>query len=255
MCFNLFAQEVKPCLFIGVYDNEKKGICSDKTWIHEEINDIAEYEKSRLQFKEAHKNDESFSTSTVFVSDKESVIVYQFKKNISGFDCKPNIIGFIKGTTIEDCKEQLAAQVTKNFNYYVTQPTIIYTRQGNGGTQKQTLTEDLGGVTAKFNLVSKSNGGDFVVAQFTNTTSDKRAILSIKTIDGKVLPSEYIKPGETLSKKYEAKSLDIQLIYDGNVESKSPSLIDAAKTVVRKLLEIDNGKLITKPSASVGVRG
>jgi hypothetical protein len=83
--FNVFAQEViKPCLFIGIYDKEKKGICSDKTWIHEEILDRTEYEQKRLEFKEAHKLDESFSTSTIFVSEKQCVIVYEYIKKYQG---------------------------------------------------------------------------------------------------------------------------------------------------------------------------
>jgi hypothetical protein len=130
-CLNTFAQSTNPCLFIGIYDSEKKFICSNKTWIREEIENRAEFEQKRLQFKEAHKNDESFSTTTEFVSDKQCVIVYEYKKKISGWDCNPIAIGIIKGATIESCKEQLAAMIAKNPNHFVTQPHIVFSKEAS----------------------------------------------------------------------------------------------------------------------------
>lgn len=128
---NILAEEAKPCLFIGIYNSDKKFICSNKTWIREEIKDRAEFEQKRLQFKEAHKNDESFSTSTEFVSDKQCVIVYEYKFRISSFDCNPIAIGIIKGATIEICKEQLATKIAKNPNHFLTQPHIVFSKEAS----------------------------------------------------------------------------------------------------------------------------
>ena len=88
MCLINFAQEVKPCLFIGRYDKEKKGIvCSDRDWAHEGVMDYKEYEQIRKQFKEEHKTDNS---DPVFISEKESVIVYESKKDSWFQMLKPN---------------------------------------------------------------------------------------------------------------------------------------------------------------------
>lgn len=51
MCLNIFAQEVKPCLFIGRYDKIKRGIiCSDRAYVQKGVNDIVEYEQIKSNF-------------------------------------------------------------------------------------------------------------------------------------------------------------------------------------------------------------
>ena len=145
---NIFAQETKPCLFIGIYDKEKKGICSDKTWIHEGVIDLAEYKQRELQFREEHKNDESFSTSRKFVSAKQCVIVYEYQRKVSGWNCSPTIVSYQTGTSIENCKQQLNERVTKFPKDYTTQPTIIYTWCGKGVEDTPGEEQSGGGTTA-----------------------------------------------------------------------------------------------------------
>lgn len=237
---NILAQESKPCLFIGRYDKVKKGICSDRTWVHEEIKDMQEFELRKKQFREEHKTD---NPATEFVSSKQCVIVYEFQKKISGWDCNPSVHSLRIGTSIESCEKELAAYVVKYPNEFKTQPNIIFTWQGKGETQKQTITEDFDGVTGKFRLLTNQKGDKIVLAQFSNTTSDKRAILYIKTAEGKILDNEYILPGGTLTKKYDSNSLEINIIYDGYIESKKPSLVDDVKEIIRKTIIIENGNL------------
>ena len=260
---NIFAQESKPCLFIGRYDKDKT-YCSDKGWVHEEVKDKQEYELKRTEFREKHKADVGMTYPTDFFSEKECVIVYEYQRRNGSFNCDQTFVNLIRGNSVESCKDQLAKQIIKNGkDYYLSQPNIIYTWQGKGETQKQSIIEDFDGVTGKFSLLTNQKGDKKVLAQFSNTTSDKRAILYIKTAEGKILDNEYILPGGTLTKTYDSKSLEINLIYDGSIESKKPSLVDDVKEIIRKTIIIENGNLkvgtrdkkFMKISTSAGPRG
>jgi hypothetical protein len=196
-------------------------------------------------------------------------------KKISGFDCKPIAINYITGATIESCKEQLAAIIAKNSNHYVTQPKIIFTQQGKGETQKQnvpnqttnakseekgvtekqTITEDFGGVDGKFYLAEKPNGGSFVVTQLSNKTTDKLAKVLLKHEDGKI-ETEYLNPGAVFTKKYNTQKLEIQVIY---LDSKNPGpdldIIEFVKDQVRNQITNENGRLKSFKMIAIGVRG
>ena len=253
MCLNIFAQEVKPCLFIGRYDKIKRGIiCSDRAYVQKGVNDIVEYEQIKKQFREEHKMD---NPSTDFVSSKQCVIVYEFQQKISGWDCNPLAYNLKTGLTIESCEKELVAYVAKYPKEFKTQPKIIFTWQGKGETQKQTITEDFGGVAGKFYLVDKPNEGALVVAQLSNKTTDKLATILLQTADGKMIV-EYLNPGETLTKKYDTKKLEIQVIYQ---DSKTPkpelNVIKFVKDQARKQVTNENGKLKSTKIGSIGVRG
>lgn len=122
-------------------------------------------------------------------------------------------------------------------------------------TQKQTITEEFGGVTGTFILIDKPQSGDFVVAKFVNNTNDKLASVLIK-LDGGNLIIEDIEPQMSLTKKYDAKTLDIQVLYqDAKEPKKSIDIIDFVKNEVRIQLIKEYGKLKTAPKGFTGVRG
>jgi len=73
----VFAQETAPCLFIGTYEKNKRGICGDYELVHEEIRDYAEYNLKRIQFQEEHKTQSLYAH---FIDKNESVIAYQYEK-------------------------------------------------------------------------------------------------------------------------------------------------------------------------------
>ena len=250
---SIIAQDAKPNMFIGRYDKVKKGVCSDRGFVQEQILDYTEYEQRRKMFFEEHKTD---NPAAEFVSNKECVIVYEYKKRIAGWNCSPTIIGFKKGPTIENCKEQLASQQAKYPNDFTTSPNYVFTWSGAGDMQKQIITEDFGGMVAKFTLIDKPTGDDFVVAQLSNKTN-KTAIVLYRMLDGKVI-TEYLKPGVTLTKKYDSKSMDIQVLYqDVNRPEPAASWVDFAKDQVRKRLTLENGsmKIGTWDPACMCVRG
>lgn len=250
-CLTIFSQEVKPCLFIGTYEINKKGICGDYELVHEQVMDYADYVIKRIQFNEEHKTQ---SPNTKFIDKDESVIAYQYEKKISGWGCNSNVISTKIGKSIEDCNQQLADQLAKYPKDFTTQPNIIFTWQGkiNGTAQ---YTKDFGGLNGKFisgNTATKT----IIVAQLTNSTIDKTAYVLLKT-DNNLETVEYINPGATLTKSYETKNLEIKVIY---LDSKKPKptldIINSIKDFVRERVTNENGKLKSKQIlAGVGVRG
>lgn len=110
-CTIIFAQETKPCQFIGIYEKSNRGICVDYELVKQEINDYPDYNIKRTQFLEAHK---SKSPNTRFIDKNENVIVYQYEKKIACWNCTSNVISAKIGKSLEVCNKQLAKQHAEN---------------------------------------------------------------------------------------------------------------------------------------------
>ena len=115
-------------LFIGTFDIEKKGICSNKGYIIEEVKDRAEYEVECKKFKELHKNDESFSTGMRFLSNKECVVIYQYQHRVSGWNCSPTVHSIKIGKSLESCKAEMDNYYAKYPKEFTTAPVIVYSK-------------------------------------------------------------------------------------------------------------------------------
>lgn len=249
-CFNLFAQEINTCLFIGRYDKGKNGICSDRAYVQEGVNNVQEYEIRRKTFLEEHKGE---NPSTNFVSPKQCVVVYEFQKKISGWDCSPTVYFVKTQATIESCKKEMAVYLAKNPKEFKTQPHIVFTWQGKGETQKIIITENFGDISSKFYLIDKANGGDFIVAQISNKSSTNKAIITYKNTDG-ITEHDIILPGEVFTKKYAAQKLDIE-IYPNDIDPKSRGGIQMLREIIGKHIINENGRLKSYQIGAVGIRG
>ncbi len=249
--FKISAQETKPCLFIGRYDIEKKGVCSNRTYIKEAVYDKTEYEAKRLKFREEHKD---ANPSTSFVSDKQCVVVYEYQMKISGFKCTPTVHRIEIGTSVEACADIVDAYYAKYPKEFNTKPTSVFTWQGVGKSQKEVLTEDFEGVTGTFSLVTKPNGGDFTLAQFKNNTTNKKATIKVMDSNG-TITEKVLEPNESITHKYETKSLEILVTYEESKANESSSVYDTIKTQVRKMIINEDGKIKSTITASWGIRG
>ena len=128
MCINIFAQEEKLCLFIGIYNISKNGDCVNRAIEKETVQDYNQYLQKKAQFKSDHKNQ---NENARIIKSNESVIVYEYNKKV-GKTCQSKLIGIIVRKTIEDCEKSLAGLIVKNPKEYASQPVIIYTWQGKG---------------------------------------------------------------------------------------------------------------------------
>lgn len=245
------AQNKKPCLFIGLYDGNKRGICSDREMVYEDIEDYFDYLIKRKAFDEAHKTQ---NPNTRFIDAKESVIAYRYQKKMAGWSCSSSIIGIKTAKSIEDCNKQLADHLTRHPNDFTTSPLTYFTWQGKGENQS-VYTKDFGGVSASFLSVKSSTGKDLIRARFRNKLKDKTAILILQT-DAGMVAEEYIKPGELLTKSFDTKKLEIQIIYkDFNAPLPTFKVMEFIKDMVREKVINENGVIKSTRIGAVGVRG
>lgn len=250
LCLNCLAQDTKSWLFIGRYNTTHKGFCSERGWVKEEIADIQEYKLKSAQFWKEHEKDEP---NTEFVTPKECVIVYEYQAYRSGWGCSPKIIGLRKGSTIESCNKELADYVAKNPRDFTTQPKIVYTRQAKQGNQRQTITEDFGGVTGKFYVLENPGGGESLACFLTNNTKDTLATVVIETPDGKK-EIKHLAPGATWQKKIDTKKYKIGASYQ---DSKEPipefNSVEFGKKAAKQFIILnENGKVKSEPYRNFG---
>ena len=121
---NLSAQETKPCLFIGHYKSAKAD-CSDRILVREEINNKASYELRKKEFYEAHNG---YSPYSDFVSEKNCVIICEFKTR-SVFNCSPTGFKAFIALTIEGCRKKMDQDIILYEKNRTVKPTSVYERK------------------------------------------------------------------------------------------------------------------------------
>ena len=128
LCFNIFAQETKPCLFIGHYKSAKAD-CSDRILVREEINNKAAYELRKKEFYEEHIG---YSPYSDFVSEKDCVIICEFKTR-SVFNCAPTGFKAFIALTIEGCRKKMEQDIILYEKNRSVKPTSVYERKAISG--------------------------------------------------------------------------------------------------------------------------
>ena len=258
ICLNIFAQDVQPCQFIGLYASNKKGVCSDRAMMNEGVADNAAYYVKRKTFMTDHEKDHP---QTYFVAANEAVIAYEYEKRIAGWGCNAKVISIKKGKSLEDCNKQLADHLAKAPNDFATPPNTIFTWQGKGlsagiKSKPGEYTKDYGGLAGKF-ISGNTATKDIIVAQLTNKTKDKRANVLLRTDDGK-MTMEYVYPGNTLTKNYNSKKIEIQVQYeDYNAPKPADRVYEFFKGKAWEVLTIVNGEITVRKwdPACMCVRG
>jgi hypothetical protein len=132
VCMNLFAQETKPWLFIGIY-RSATGDCADWILVREEINDMNEYKLRSQRFYDDHKG---FSPRPDYISEKHCVIICEFKTKKYNSKCFPKGYKIFKAYSIKDCKRAMEQDTKLYKNDRSVQPFPLYERQAIGGKQK-----------------------------------------------------------------------------------------------------------------------
>jgi hypothetical protein len=253
-CVQIYAQDVKRCFFVGRYESNKRGFCGDQEVVTEEIEDYFDFVIKSKAFEAEHKSQKPL---TNFISQDESVIIYRYDKIYSAWSCTSNVIGLKTGKSIEDCKNQLSTNLEKFPLDFSTTPNIMISWQGKGNNSSE-YTKDFGGVSAKFLSFKNYQNEDLIYARLKNKLSDKTAIIIMQTDAGMLAP-EYLKPGEALSKKFNTKKMEIQIIYQDYNDPLPIFDIDTGinfiKGKVREQIE-NNGGVIKSRSIRVdGIRG
>ena len=91
--------------------------------------------------------------------------------------------------------------------------------------------------------------------KLSNKTTNKLATVLLQADDGK-MTVEYINPGEVLTKKYNTKKLEIQVLYQESDKPKTKiNTIEFVKEQVKKIIINKNGKLEEKELTAFSIRG
>lgn len=120
---------------------------------------------------------------------------------------------------------------------------------------RSVLLEDFEGVKGKFILGELTNK-NIIVTQMTNTTTDQLATITLILGNGS---QEIFKlnPGETITKKYDAKKIIIKVEYQEFQNTNNQiEVMNTIKKIIRKKVTNENGILKSSGSdAAIGVRG
>ena len=128
LCLNIFGQETKPCLFIGHYKSAKAD-CADRVLVREEINGKAAYDLRKKEFYEEHNG---YSPYSDFVSEKDCVIICEFKTR-SVFNCAPTGFKAFIALTIEGCRKKMEQDIALYEKNRSVNPKSIFERLAIGG--------------------------------------------------------------------------------------------------------------------------
>jgi hypothetical protein len=128
LCLNIFAQETRPCLFIGHYKSAKAD-CSDRVLVREAISSKAEYDQRRQKFYEEHSGYAPYSD---FVSEKDCVIICEFKTR-SVFNCSPAGFKAFIALTMEGCRKKMEQDIALYQKNRTVNPVAVYERNAFDG--------------------------------------------------------------------------------------------------------------------------
>jgi hypothetical protein len=123
-CAALFAQKSEKGVLILL--TRGNAICDGTDWSEVEVKDKADMNTKMMAFKKEHPG---WNNKAVFISESESMIVYEYRVKKAGFSCKPNAVNIQKGDTLEDCKKQMDNQYKKNPKGFDTAPSISASRE------------------------------------------------------------------------------------------------------------------------------
>lgn len=256
----LFAQELeRNCLLIAIYEVKESGkswMCRDYTY---EVENVTDREEFNLLSNDYRSKYGDLYLSLYFVSSTESSMVYEYQKEINGWNCTKKVISCVVGSTSEVCKEEMNRRYTLNIKDYKTAPNQIYSWTGNGTAVIDPAKTTVNGLKTVMRYGKDASGQEFIVAQFTNTSTDQVALIGM-TDDKGVLSLVEVPPG-TLTKRFNMKSMQIDVIYKKLEEETLP----LEKYLFNKTLEtlklflIEEGKIgirtWSKPLACMCVRG
>lgn len=134
----------------------------------------------------------------------------------------------------------------------VEEKTNGYIVNTEGSGKKTVIEEDFGAVKVKFTLATLQSGKDLILAQMSNTSASKRAIVLLKS-DQTAFTKYVLEPGNGMNTSFEGMSVDIQIVYEeSTAPSSSIDTMNFIKEQVRKQVTKENGEL---KSTIFGIRG
>ena len=236
------AQELeRNCLLVAIFEVKEEGkswMCRDYTYITEKVLDEAEYEILSKDYQAKYGD---LYLSLKFVSSTQSCIIYEYQKEISGWDCTKKVISSVVESNIEKCNEEINRRYTSNIASYKTAPSEVFSWTGNGVAVAEPTKTVVSDLKTVLRYIKTSNGQESILAQFTNTSSDLVAIVTITDEKGNTILEE-VPPG-TLTKRYDMKTMQVGVEYKHFEEETLPLsdyIINQVKAKLKQF-SIENG--------------
>ena len=242
-----YAQELqKNCLLVAIYEVKEEGkswMCRDYTYVTEKVIDEEEY---YLLSKDYQAKYGDMYLTLKFVSSKESCVIYEYQKEISGWNCTKKVISAVVAPTIEKCNEEINRRYTENLTNYKTAPSEVFNWTGNGVEVPDPSKGVVNNLTSVLRYGKSPTGQEFIVASFTNTTTDMVALVGITDEKGVTTLIE-VPPG-TLSQRFDMKSMQIDVKYKHFEEPTLPIGDYLFNEVKKGIIQfsIENGIIIKK---------
>lgn len=261
----IYVKAQNAYLLMATYEKKLPGvtwICQDQVLIQESFSDINSYE---IRKKELYQQYKDKNISFKLITPGESVMVFQYDKAISGWNCTKNVISIRTGKDLIACQQQIDNDVKKWPNDYKTIPKAIFQRDATVQNGKVIAKQNWDGLDIEFTSVTLRSGEQFVVVRAKNTLSDKTAMIgtflilnSNQEINNKPTQEHRLDPGQSISFQLRPAAdykLGLQLI-ENSKTGKSFSVIQWVKEHVRAQVTKKGSVNENKGrNAVLGVRG
>ena len=238
-------------------------MCRNYTFIQEDVIDLKAFETRRKELLTQYKDQ---SILVRLVSPDEAVMVFEYDKTISGWNCTKKVVAIRIGKDLASCQRQIDEDVRTWPNDYKSPPKSIFQRGPSSATGTQVVKQNWDGVEIEYTYISKGENDRFVVIKAKNTLADKTAVIgqflivnSKQEVAMKPVQQLFLNPGERTVFKLDAKGdykLGLQLV-PPQKKNEPFSVIQWVKEQIRSQVTKDGYIYDTKKGkiASIGVRG
>jgi hypothetical protein len=255
-----FAQELeKNCLLVAIFEKKETGkswMCRDYTYLTENVSDYEEYEVLSKEYRSKYGD---LYLSIKFVSANEHCKIYEYQKEISGWDCTKKVLGIVVADSEQKCTEAMNKRYNDNKKDYKTAPSVAFNWSGNGKVPEKAKKFSVNGLETILRVSKDQSKKDFIFAEFINNTKDQVALIAITDEQGK---TEYLElqPGK-LQKRFDLKTIQIDVKYKNYTEPTLPwgeYGFNVVKDYIKQIA-IEHGKVEVKSwdkkAGCFGIRG
>lgn len=253
-------------LLIATYELKEPGrswMCRNYAYFQEELIDVKAYESRRKEIYTQYKDNE---VTVRLVAPDEAVMVFEYEKSISGWNCTKKVIAVRTGKDLASCQRQIDDDVRTWSNDYKTSPKSIFQRGPATESGKQVIKQNWDGIQIEYTYLTNAGAERFVVVRAKNTLVDKTAVIgqflvvnSKQELAMKPINEYRLGPGQSMViqlKPAADYSLGLQLVKPDK-KTESFSIIEWAKKHIRAQVSkkgyIEDAKREKLPS--IGVRG
>ncbi len=157
-----------------ISETGKNWMCRDYGFIQEKVADKISYDKRRNEIIQKYPG---VQTIVKLIKPNEAIVVYEYEKEETSWNCRKRLINIIVGGNIDSCRSKMEKDVVKRPNHYKSQPKSIFERTPiSDGVFKASQIWD--GIEVKYFIRESGIRDNLVFVQVKNPLKDKAAIIA-----------------------------------------------------------------------------